>query len=150
MRNRSAGRFGRSARLVGVLVLSVALPIGCTGQDSDGAAETAATGNQPPTVQILSPEDLSSHSADLIDGRFGVRLMLEAEASDPDGDDVSVRWTSSEQGDLGEGSALDVVIHVSNEGLDASQPTITAIATDERGAEARASVSILVVIPSDS
>ena len=106
--------------------------------------------NKPPTVEIVSPTNLSSHTAAYDPARkdFGAYIALSAVPGDPDGDATTVRWTSSTQGTLAAGPSATVWI--STQGRDAIQPVITATVTDKWGAATSASVQIIVWIPSDT
>ena len=106
--------------------------------------------NEPPAVEIVSPEHLSSHTAayDAALKDFGAYITLRAEASDPNGDPVTVTWFTTNDGAVGTGEELTVWI--STLGSDASQPVIRARATDVWGAETADSVQIIVWIPSDT
>jgi hypothetical protein len=101
-------------------------------------------------VEIISPEHLSAHTAaynvDLED--FGAFVSLSSIASDEDGDAITVTWSSSATGPLGAGESI--VAWMSTQGSDASQPVITATATDQWGTATSASVQIIVWIPSDA
>ena len=68
--------------------------------------------------------------------------------SDPDGDGFTVEWFSSDEGFLGTGESLIVVLYTGQ--FDAAQPHITARATDQWGAVSEDVVQIVVWIPSDT
>ncbi len=105
--------------------------------------------NKPPSIEIISPANLSSHIAVLntTTQRFGAAVSLSAIVSDPDGDDLTVQWFSSDQGALGTGESI--IATLSTGQFDSAQPVITARATDQWGVAAEASVHIIVWIPSD-
>lgn len=111
---------------------------------------TAPPGNHAPSVEIISPGHLSAHTAgynvELED--FGAFISLSSIASDEDGDPVTVTWSSSATGPLGKGESI--VAWISTQGSDASQPVLTATATDQWGVSTTASVQIIVWIPSDA
>lgn len=111
---------------------------------------TAPPGNRAPVVEIISPGHLSAHTAgynvELAD--FGAFISLSSIASDEDGDPVTVTWSSSATGGLGKGESI--VAWISTQGSDASQPVLTATATDKWGVSSSASVQIIVWIPSDA
>ena len=111
--------------------------------------DPAPPDNQPPLVEIVSPAHLSSHQAKLIEeeNRFGATVSLAAVVSDPDGDEFTVEWFSSDEGFLGTGESLIVVLHTGQ--FDAAQPHITARATDQWGVVSEDVVQIVVWIPSD-
>jgi hypothetical protein len=111
---------------------------------------TAPEGNEPPEIEIVSPAALSAHTAayDVDRKDFGANVALSAIASDPNGDAVTVTWSSSTQGSLGTGESI--VAFLSTGGSDASQPVITATATDQWGTATAISVQIIVWIPSDT
>lgn len=98
----------------------------------------------------MSPAALSSHTAsyDATRKDFGANVVLSSIASDPNGDDVTVTWSSSTQGFLGTGESI--VAWLSTGKSDASQPVITATATDQWGTASSESVQIIVWIPSDT
>ena len=111
---------------------------------------TVPEGNEPPTLDIISPTSLAAYTASYDADRddFGANVSLSAVVSDPDGDDVTVTWSSSTQGGLGTGESI--VVFLSTGGYDASQPIISATATDVWGAATSTSVQIIVWIPSDT
>ncbi len=111
---------------------------------------TIPADNLPPTVEILAPANLSSHTAayDAALGDFGTYLTLRATASDPNGDPVVIRWSASTEGGLGTGT--EITAWFSTNGSDATQPIITATAVDRWGVTSSASVNIIVWIPSDT
>ena len=117
------------------------------------AATTSTTipeDNLPPTVEILAPAALSAHIAGYDAERrdFGAYVTLSARASDPNGDTVEVRWSAPGWGSFGTGTSI--VAWISTRGSDASQPIITATATDQWGVATSASAQIIVWIPSDA
>jgi hypothetical protein len=105
--------------------------------------------NKPPSVEIISPANLSSHIAvlDTETNRFGAAVSLSAIVSDPNGDDFVVQWFSSDQGALGTGESIVAILSTGQ--FDSAQPFITARATDQWGVTTEASVQIIVWIPSD-
>lgn len=111
---------------------------------------TAPEGNEPPKIEIVSPAALSSHTAayNVALKDFGANVALSSIASDPNGDTVTVTWSSSTQGFLGTGESI--VAWLSTGKSDASQPVITATATDQWGTATSVSVQIIVWIPSDT
>ena len=111
---------------------------------------TAPEGNEPPEIEIVSPAALSAHTAAYDADRkdFGANVALSAIASDRNGDELTVTWSSSTQGFLGTGESI--VAFLSTGGSDASQPVITATAFDQWGATTSESVQIIVWIPSDT
>ena len=74
-------------------------------------------------------------------------MSLSAIVSDPDGDDVTVQWISSDEGALGTGESIVAILRTGQ--FDSAQPRITARATDQWGVATEASVQIIVWIPSD-
>jgi len=106
--------------------------------------------NEPPTLDIISPTSLAAYTAsyDVDRKDFGANVALSAVVSDPNGDAVTVTWSSSTQGGLGTGESI--VVFLSTGGFDASQPIITATATDVWGASSSQSVQIIVWVPSDN
>ncbi len=106
--------------------------------------------NEPPVLDMVAPASLAAYTAsyDADRGDFGANVALSAVVSDPNGDPVTVTWSSSTQGALGTGESI--VAFLSTGGYDASQPIITATATDIWGAATSVSVQIIVWIPSDT
>jgi hypothetical protein len=106
--------------------------------------------NKPPSLEIISPTALTAYIASYDVGRkdFGTNVSLSAVVADPNRDAVTVTWSSSTQGALGTGESI--VAFLSTGGYDASQPIITATATDIWGVATSVSVHIIVWIPSDS
>jgi hypothetical protein len=108
------------------------------------------TSNEAPTVEITSPANLSSHVA-LFDAgtrRFGAAVFFSANVSDPNGDHVTVRWFSSDDGYLGTGGQIVAILHTGQS--DSAQPRITALATDRWGATTVASIQVSPWICSDT
>ncbi|RLE13017.1 MAG: hypothetical protein DRJ28_08120 [Actinobacteria bacterium] len=106
--------------------------------------------NEPPVLDMLAPKSLAAYTASYDPDRedFGANVLLSAVVSDPNGDEVTVVWSSSTQGALGTGESMFAFL--STGGFDASQPFITATATDIWGAATSVSVQIIVWIPSDT
>jgi hypothetical protein len=109
----------------------------------------APSNNQAPTVEIISPTNLSSHVAvfDASTRRFGAAVSFSANVSDPNGDHVTVRWFSSDDGYLGTGEQIVAILHTGQS--DSAQPRITARATDRWGATTVAFVHVSSWICSD-
>ena len=100
-------------------------------------------------MAITSPGNLSSHVAafDRESLAFKAVVSMSASTSDPNGDQVTVDWFSSLSGYLGTGKFITaslITIH------DASQPFITARATDPYGATSEDTIQIIVWVPSDT
>ena len=112
--------------------------------------EPAQGENRPPTVTITAPANLSSFPASFDPSRFdfGALVAFSAVADDPDGDEVTVTWSVSNLGVVGEGP--EVTVWLSTFGSDTAQPVITAVARDPSGATASDSVQVIVWIPSDT
>ena len=108
-----------------------------------------SSNNEAPTVEITSPANLSSHVAvfDASTGRFGAAVSFSANVSDPNGDHVTVRWFSSDDGYLGTGEQIVAILYTG--GSDSAQPRITALATDRWGATTAVSVQVSPWICSD-
>ncbi len=111
---------------------------------------TIPEGNVAPTVEILAPAALSTHIAAYDADRkdFGAYVTLSVRASDPNGDAVQIRWSAPGWGSFGTGTSI--VAWISTRGSDASQPNITATATDQWGVATSTSVQVIVWIPSDA
>ncbi len=88
--------------------------------------------NQPPTVEILEPEDLAVVQQ-------GSTLVLRASAQDAEDGDLSaaIEWVSSRQGSLGDGTDLAVL-------LEPGDHILTAMVTDQQGETAAAERSVRV------
>ena len=108
------------------------------------------TGNEAPTLVIVAPGHLSRHQMALNEQEncFEAIVEFEAEASDPDGDEFTVEWFSSDEGFLGTGTEISATLHTIRS--DVAHPVITARATDEWGAVSEAQIQILIWIPSDT
>ena len=117
--------------------------------NTTNASTTSAPVNHPPSITITSPINLSRHEAvfDPLTSTFRAPVSMSAEISDPDGDDVTVDWFSSEGGYLGTGVSISASL-VSF--VDSSQPFITAVATDARGAQGDYTIQVSVWVPSDT
>ena len=102
-----------------------------------------------PDGTITFPPALTSHAAayDASLGDFVAYVPLEANGSDPDGDEVTYEWYSSDQGYLGSGSKLTVPL--STMGSDAAQPFITVVMTDGHGNRTEKRIQLIVWIPSE-
>ena len=108
--------------------------------DSDGSTGTAQVSitiaaNQPPVVTISTPAD----GAVYVDGD---EVTLTGSATDPEDGTLSgssLVWSSSRHGDLGTGTAL------SRSDLSVGDHTITLTATDTKGSEGTAQVSVTIV-----
>lgn len=106
--------------------------------------------NQAPLVEITAPDDLSSHQAELNDTAtyFGALVTLSVEVSEPDGDNLTLEWFSSDQGYLGASPSFAPFLIVP-EG-ESAQPEITARVTDQWGAVSEDSITITLLVPSDN
>ncbi len=104
--------------------------------------------SDPPVIRITAPASQSRHAASFNSSRnaFTAAVPLSATVSDPNGDPVTVEWFSSIDGFLGTGTSITAILMPQG---DASQPVITAVATDATGARSEASRQIVVWIPSD-
>jgi hypothetical protein len=131
--------------LVAFVVFAAFSPAADARRDPLGAPSD----NQAPTVEITSPENLSSHVAvfDASTRSFGAAVSLSASVSDPDGDRVTVRWFSSDEGYLGTGEQIVAILHTGQS--DSAQPRITARATDRWGATTETSVQVSPWVCSD-
>lgn len=123
-------------------------PVTTAPRQAPTTSRAPAGNNSPPTVVISSPASAIRYQAtyDPNEGRFGASVPLSATAMDADGDEVEISWFSSDEGFLGTGASITVRLHPRG---DASQPTITAVATDSRGATAEDSRQVIVWIVSD-
>jgi hypothetical protein len=92
-----------------------------------------AMGPAPPQISITSPADGSSHS------RGADNIAFRADAIDVEDDTLTVTWTSSLDGGIGEGT------EVYRRDLSSGTQTITAATTDSDGFSASDSVTITIV-----
>lgn len=97
------------------------------------AARATLDGNRPPVLTIASPPDGASFP------RGRVSVTFTASVSDPDGDPVTVTWSSDLDGNLGDGTGI------SRANLSFGEHTITATATDARGLSARDRITVTIV-----
>ncbi len=109
-------------------------------------APSEPSGNLPPSASITFPPDLSAHQASFDPGAglFGAAIAFTADATDPNGDPITVQWFSSDEGLLGTGPNLTATIHTI--GSDSSQPFITVRVTDQWGRVTESQIQIIVVI----
>ncbi len=106
-----------------LLLLSLPLSLlACTGKEE---AE-----NKPPTCAITSPQDGAVYLS-------GAEVPLEAEIVDPEGQYVSVYWTSTASGPIADGATTSAVLP------DGSQ-IITVQGLDDHGDTCDASVTVSV------
>jgi len=109
-----------------------------TATDSDGAAHSASitiyVGNNPPTANITNPSDRSEFEK----GAYIVFNGSGVDQEDGNLSGVSLLWTSSKDGPIGNGTSL--TIHTLSEGTH----IITLTATDSRGAAHSDSITITV------
>src|SRR5690606_19906098 len=90
---------------------------------------------RPPTVQITSPADLSTHltQPDPDTNTFVADITFTASANDPDGDAIaSYRWDSTVGGFIGNGNPVTAELAIP-QGQTSSQPYISVVATDDTG-----------------
>lgn len=115
--------------------------------DDDGATRTsapvtitvnAAPSNQPPTVRVSRPADGATFT-------HGSDIVIEASAADPDGSIASVEFFVGSNR-IGAASGTPFTIVWSQPPLGTS--TITARATDDRGATATSAPLTVSVVPS--
>ncbi len=102
----------------------------------------------PPRVSITSPGALTAFEATYDDARgsFGALVPFSASATDPDGDPVTISWSSAGRS-LGTGQSITAWLPTAR---DTSQPLVTATATDPSGASSSASIQVIVWIVSDN
>jgi hypothetical protein len=98
----------------------------------DIATINALYPGEPPTLAIIGPTPGSSFP------RRASNVFFSADVVDPEGMDVTVRWTSDVDGLLGTGSGLAV------NDLSYGPHTVTAVATDPQGNSDSATVSFLI------
>jgi hypothetical protein len=103
--------------------------------------------NRNPLVSITSPANLATFQTTWNGFAYVANVTLSAAVSDPDGDAVTVQWSSSVQGAGPTGETVVATLAIPA-GQTSSQPTITATATDARGASSSASIQLKLVIPS--
>ena len=98
----------------------------------DAAEAAAGPANEPPAVSITSPADGASFDS-------GATILFEGTASDPEEGDLtdSLVWTSSIQGQIGEGGSFSYILEDGNH-------IITASVTDSGGQTGSDSISITV------
>jgi hypothetical protein len=110
----------------------------CNGQYTGTFDVVRRTGRfSPPTIAITRPQDRSTFLA-------GTPIAFEAAATDPDGGDVSLRWRSSVDGDLGTGTMF-----VRND-LSTGDHEILLIGIDDEVQIAEVSTSITIIEPQGS
>lgn len=107
-------------------------------------------GEYTPSVIITSPTHLTTFVTawDPLDACFEKTLTLISTANDPDGDPVTVSWTSNVHGSLGVGQTVTVELCIPS-GQDTSQPTITATVSDGVRSSTD-SIQIKLIVPSPS
>lgn len=134
------GALGTGASLTVSTLTAGAHRLRLTATDSRGDSGTAEIGltvllpNQPPVAVITGPADGASFDA-------GQTVSLRGSAQDPEDGALtggSLTWTSSLDGSLGHGAALDT------QSLRAGAHTITLTAADSGGRTGSAAVSITV------
>jgi hypothetical protein len=118
-----------------------------TTTTSTTSTTTTTIANAAPEVQITGPTANSLHRAefDADAGWFVAQVTMSATASDPDGDAVTIAWSASPGGSLGTGATITAGLQPTS---DSTRITLTARATDARGASAAASIDVVVWIPS--
>ena len=89
----------------------------------------------PPTIAITGPSDGLNFS------RRASNIFFSADVNDPEGMNVTVRWTSDVNGFLGEGASLTVFTG----NLDYGPHVVTARAVDPQGNAASDTVSFTIV-----
>jgi hypothetical protein len=97
--------------------------------DAKPSNEFKSTPNAAPSIQITAPTTSSSFP-------FKQQTTYTAQVSDPDSPAPDVTWTSDVDGPLGSGSSITYAF--SSPG----QRTITATATDDKGAQASTSITV--------
>ncbi len=97
--------------------------------DAKPSNEFKSTPNVVPTIQITAPAANSSFP-------FKQPTTYTAQVSDPDSPAPDVTWSSDVDGPLGSGSSISYAF--SSPG----QRTITATATDDKGAQSSASITV--------
>jgi hypothetical protein len=98
----------------------------------DAAEAADGPANEPPSVSITNPADGASFDS-------GAMIPFQGTASDPEEGDLtdSLVWTSSIEGQIGEGSSFSYILEDGNH-------TITASVTDSGGSTASDSITIMV------
>ena len=102
---------------------------------------------EPPTVTITSPPNLSTYKTTWQGSFYGTNVAFTATATDPNCDAVTVIWSSSVNGPLGTGLSINPLLSIPF-GQDSSQPTITATAIDSLGATDADSIEVKLFVPS--
>lgn len=119
----SAMAFPPRTALEGLTAVPLVLMLGCVGSATDA--------NQAPVVSIAAPVDGSQAAQ-------GEAVTFEGSASDPDGGSVSVAWESSIDGPFA------TRLTATTDALSPGSHTITLRARDEDGANASASIALIV------
>ena len=136
------------------LTLTVADSTGLSASDSvsiliKSSSDANCEGNSVPLLQIIEPLPGAYHVADQADdqGLYAfVRLLAHVSDREDDPADLTVQWTSSIEGALGEGKEIMVKLHTDQPCVE--QPnTISATVTDSDGNRTEQSVTILITGP---
>ena len=106
-------------------------------------------GNSAPLLQIIEPIAGTYHMANQADdqGLYAyVRLVAHVSDQEDDPAELTVQWSSSIEGALGEGNDIMAKLHTDQDCVE--QPnTISATVIDSAGNRAEQSVTILIMGP---
>ncbi len=136
------------------LSLTVADSAGLTATDSVSIRIMSSSykdceGDAAPLLQIIQPVAGAYHMANQADdeGLYAfVRLAAHVSDQEDDPGDLSVQWSSSVEGALGEGNDIMVKLHTDQYCVEQSN-TISATVTDSAGNSTEQSVTIIIVGP---
>ena len=121
-----------------IVVILVVAGTGClrVGETDDSPTTTS---NKPPTAEIESHDDDQEVPAGSI--------VLSGTVSDPDDDELTVRWTANDQRICADAAPESDGTTTCTAQLEAGAATITLLAEDSAGAEGTHSISLTLVAP---
>ncbi|AZQ13194.1 DUF1800 domain-containing protein [Shewanella khirikhana] len=118
-------------RTISLSILTLMLA-GCGGGAEGEGAAPPASGNQPPSVNIVGVDTV----------RQGQSLTLTASASDPDGSIASYQWQQLDGPAVSLGSGASVVLQLPGGHQQHQQYRFKVTVTDDKGASAQAEYSV--------